>query len=78
MGGDLLTMGHMCGWVLVAVPYAKNPAPSYFAMPDFSKSQGGWGVGKNESNVKFYLVVYEEYDDGSVSRWISLPTSRLS
>lgn len=52
---------------LAAVPYSKNPAPSQFTMPDFSKGQGGWGIGKNGSNVKFNLVVYEEYDDGFVS-----------
>ncbi|KAJ3491681.1 hypothetical protein NLI96_g534 [Meripilus lineatus] len=50
-----------------AVPYPKNPAPTQLTMPDFSKDQGGWGAGKAGSNVKFNLVVYEEYDDEFVS-----------
>jgi hypothetical protein len=37
-------------------------------MPDFSLSQGGWGVGESSTNLTFYLVVLEEWADGTVSR----------
>lgn len=36
-------------------------------MPDFAQSPGGFGVGKAISNATFYLVVLEEYVDGTVS-----------
>lgn len=41
-------------------------------MPDFSQDEGGWGIGKAASDVKFRLVVYEEYDDGFVSTFVCL------
>lgn len=56
----------------VAVPTPKNPAPPHFTMPDFSQDEGGWGIGKAASDVKFRLVVYEEYDDGFVSTFVCL------
>lgn len=46
-----------------AVPYPQNPAPPSFVMPDFSKSQGGFGAGRSASNQTLQFTVMEEWDD---------------
>lgn len=35
-------------------------------MPNFAKGPGGFGAGETASNVPFYLVVLEEWSDGTV------------
>jgi len=44
-----------------AVPYAQNPAPPQFTMPDFSKSPGGFASGEAAYNLALQLVVIEEW-----------------
>ncbi|KAK0503983.1 hypothetical protein EDD18DRAFT_1305771 [Armillaria luteobubalina] len=47
------------------VPYATNPAPANFTMPDLSASYGGFGRGQDASGATVYLAVIEEYAAGS-------------
>ncbi|KAJ7134724.1 hypothetical protein C8R44DRAFT_610519 [Mycena epipterygia] len=49
-------------------PNPSNPPPAQLVMPDFSKNPGGFGAGASATNATFYLAVFEEYADGSVSR----------
>ncbi|KAJ6477329.1 hypothetical protein C8R47DRAFT_1140023 [Mycena vitilis] len=55
-------------------PSPKNVAPTTLTMPDFSKSEGGFGTGAVDSNGDFALVVMEEYGngDGSVGSRLAL------
>ncbi|KAL0580642.1 hypothetical protein V5O48_001372 [Marasmius crinis-equi] len=48
-------------------PHPGNRPPTQLVMPDFSKPLGGWGTGASVSNATFYLAVFEEYGDGTVS-----------
>ncbi|KAF9067128.1 hypothetical protein BDP27DRAFT_1329308 [Rhodocollybia butyracea] len=48
-------------------PNPSNTPPAQLVMPDFAQSPGGFGVGKGISNATFYLVVLEEYVDGTAT-----------
>lgn len=51
---------------MLAVPYAKNPPPAQFTMPDFSKAPGGFAAGASASDLPVQLVVVEEWGTGQV------------
>ncbi|KAF7335462.1 hypothetical protein MVEN_02199500 [Mycena venus] len=49
-------------------PFPKNPAPpANLTMPDFSKSEGGFGSGESAIAKEVALVVIEEYATGDPS-----------
>ena len=48
------------------MPYAKNPPPAEFTMPDFSKAPGGFAAGEEASDLPVQLYVFEEWGTGQV------------
>ncbi|KAJ7134720.1 hypothetical protein C8R44DRAFT_610077 [Mycena epipterygia] len=55
--------------------YPHNLPPATFEMPDFSKLEGGWGVGSPATHATFYFAVIEEYGNGQAS--LSCPVDDL-